>query len=94
MIKKYFQPEIPLFTKLLAPGLGLAEEPDHKFSDRESFGTNRCQIIANGLIKAWSKGDESPKTRISEIYQQFTELGIDIQRAYLNARSEDIYTKI
>jgi hypothetical protein len=36
--QSYFQPEVPLFTMQLAPGLGLAEEPDQKFADRESFG--------------------------------------------------------
>jgi hypothetical protein len=46
----HFQSEIPLFPKLLAPGLGLAEEPDYKFAAQESFGMNRCQIVANGLL--------------------------------------------
>ena len=27
----HFQPEVPLFTKVLAPGLALAEEPEQKF---------------------------------------------------------------
>ena len=88
----HFQPEIPLFTKQLAPGLGLAEEPDCKFGHQESFGMNRCQIIANGLLEAWDKGDESPDSRMNAIIQHFFLLGLDWQRAYLNASSEDIYT--
>ncbi len=90
----HFQPEIPLFTKQLAPGLGLAEEPDCKFGHQESFGRNRCQIIANGLMEAWHKGDESPHSRMHAIVQHFSLLGIDWQRAYLNASSEDIYTPL
>ncbi|MBD2002736.1 MULTISPECIES: T3SS effector HopA1 family protein [Cyanophyceae] len=90
----HFQPEIPLFTKLLAPGLGLAEEPDCKFAAQESFGMNRCQIVANGLLEAWHKGDDSSEGRISAVFQHFSLLGIDWQRSYLNANSENIYTPL
>ena len=47
-----FKSEVPLFTMQLLPGLGLAEEPDQKFGVHESFGMNRCQIVANGLLEA------------------------------------------
>ncbi len=87
----HFQAEVPLFTKFLAPGLGLAEEPDRKFSSQESFGLNRCQIIANALLQAQQKGDASPEARLRAIIQQFSVLGLDLNRTYLNANSEDIY---
>ncbi|XHR81064.1 MAG: T3SS effector HopA1 family protein [Gloeotrichia echinulata GP01] len=87
----HFNSEIPLFTKQLAPGLGLAEEPDQKFAEKESFGMNRCQIIANGLLTAWHQGDDSPDGRMQAIFDQFSRLGIDLQRSYLNANSQDIY---
>ncbi|MBH8562113.1 hypothetical protein I8748_07980 [Nostoc sp. CENA67] len=87
-----FQPEVPLFTKQLAPGLAIAEEPNQKFAQKESFGTNRCQIVAKGLLEAWAKGDNSPSVRLAEILQQFSLLQIELQRPYLNANSEDIYT--
>jgi len=90
----HFRTEVPLFTKLLAPGLALAEEPDCKFAAVESFGMNRCQIVANGLLEARAKGDESPETRMTSIRQHFSLLGIDWQRSYLNANSEDIYTPL
>ncbi|MEQ9233139.1 T3SS effector HopA1 family protein [Coleofasciculus sp. E2-BRE-01] len=89
----YFQDEVPLFTMQLAPGLGLAEEPDQKFAQKESFGMNRCQIVANGLLEAWYQGDESPEGRMKAILQQFSLLGIDWRRSYLNANSEDIYLR-
>jgi hypothetical protein len=90
----HFRTEVPLFTKLLAPGLALAEEPDCKFAAVESFGMNRCQIVANGLLEARQNGDESPETRMISIRQHFSLLGIDWQRSYLNANSEDIYTPL
>ncbi len=89
--QSYFQPEVPLFTMQLAPGLGLAEEPDQKFGIQESFGMNRCQIVANGLLEAWYEGDNSIEGRMRAIIEQFSRLGIDLQHPYVNANSEDIY---
>ncbi|MFN6567328.1 T3SS effector HopA1 family protein [Dendronalium sp. ChiSLP03b] len=90
----HFQPELPLFTKFLAPGLGLAEEPDSNASIKERFGTHRCQIVADGLLDAWHKGDNSIEGRMMSIYQRFSMLGIELQHPYLNANSEDIYTTL
>ncbi|NJK55216.1 MAG: hypothetical protein HC939_04140 [Pleurocapsa sp. SU_5_0] len=92
--QEHFQPEIPLFTKQLAPGLALAEEPDHKFSSKDSFGTNRCQIIANGLLAANQEENNTPENRLNAIAKQFDLLGIELERCYLNANSEDIYTPL
>lgn len=87
----HFKSEIPLFAMQLAPGLGLAEEPDQKFVEQESFGMNRCQIVANGLLETWHQGDNSLEGRMKAILGQFSYLGIDLQRTHLNANSEDIY---
>ena len=89
--KQHFKSEVPLFTKQLAVGLGLAEEPDQKFASGESFGMNRCQIVANGLLEAWHQRDDSTEGRMKAIAQQFSVMGIDLQHPYLNAGSEDIY---
>ncbi|MDJ0732608.1 MAG: T3SS effector HopA1 family protein [Nostocaceae cyanobacterium] len=88
----HFKPKIPLFTMQLAPGLGLAEEPNQKFATQESFGMNRCQIVANGLLTAWKQGENSSDGRMKAILEQFDLLGIDLQHVYLNANSENIYT--
>lgn len=92
--KTHFQPQVPLFTKLLAPGLALAEEPSHKFAELESFGMNRCLIVANALLEAWQQRDESTEARMNRIYNHFYLLRIDLQCPYLNATSEDIYTPL
>jgi HopA1 effector protein family len=89
--KSDFKPEIPLFTKFLAPGLSLAEEPSQKFAAQDNFGMNRCQIIASSLLSAWQKGDNSSEEKMKAIAQHFTELNIDLQRPYLNPYSKDIY---
>ncbi len=92
--QQHFRPETPLFTKLLAPGLALAEEPMHKFAVQESFGQNRCRIVANGLLKALEQGDTNPEARLSAIVDQFSLLKIDLQAPYLNPGSEDIYLEL
>ena len=92
--REYFYREIPLFTKFLAPGLGLAEQPDFKFSPQESFGTNRCQMIALGLLEAWQKKDVSPKSRMASILKYFAMFRVNLQRPYLNSDSEDIYSPL
>ncbi|MEA5618827.1 T3SS effector HopA1 family protein [Cronbergia sp. UHCC 0137] len=92
--QSYFLENVPLFTKLLAPGLACAEEPQKKFTQQESFGTNRCQIIANGLINAWHQGNDTPEGRMMSIFQSFLSEGISLKYPYLNANSEDIYTPL
>jgi HopA1 effector protein family len=89
--QSHFQPEIPLFTKFLAPGLSLAEEPNHKFAAQESFGLNRCQIVANALLEAWEKGKNAIEERIQIIDEHFAQHSVDVHRPYLNPASEDIY---
>lgn len=88
----HFGEEVPLFTKLLAPGLALAEEPNSRFSDKESFGLNRCRIVTNGLLEAWQQGNESAENRMRLIFKHFAIQGLELQRSYLNPGSEDIYT--
>ena len=89
--QSHFKAEVPLFTLQLAPGLALAEEPDNKFAERESFGMNRCQIIANGLLEAWDRGKNSPDEKMQCILEQFSISGIDPNRTYINGNSQDIY---
>jgi hypothetical protein len=92
--KLHFQPHVPLFTKVLAPGIALAEAPEKKFKHRENFGNNRCKIVATGLLEAHKKGDESLEARMTAILKHFDLLGIDLERPYLNPNSEDIYTPL
>lgn len=92
--QSYFRSEIPLFTKFLAPGLSLAEEPTQKFAAQETFGMNRCQIVANALLEAWQKGKNAVEERMKTINQHFQSHSIDLQRPYLNPTSKDIYSPL
>ncbi len=92
--KLHFQAHVPIFTKVLAPGLSLAERPKNEFRFLEGFGMNRCKIVANALLEAHQQGDQSPEARMKYITQHFERLGIDLERPYLNPGSEDIYTPL
>ncbi len=92
--QSHFEEQVPLFTKMVAPGIAIAEEPDRKFADKESFGTNRCQIVANALLEAWHQGNDTPAGRIKSILRHFSLCKIELQRPYLNANSDDIYTSL
>jgi HopA1 effector protein family len=87
----YFQPEIPLFTKLLAPGVALAEEPEEKFFDQEDFGQNRCQVMANALMETRQQGSETVEKRMEAIINHFSLHEISLEHPYLNPTSKDIY---
>lgn len=87
----HFREEVPLFTKKLMPGLGLAEQPKNQSGVSESFGENRCQIVANGLLEATQKKKTSTAGKIQAICQQFANAKIDLFYPYLNSDSEDIY---
>jgi hypothetical protein len=87
----HFREQMLLFTKFLAPGLALAEEPNNKFTAKESFGLNRCQIVAYSLLEAWQQGDESTENRMALIMKQFALQGIELHCPYLNYNSQDIY---
>jgi HopA1 effector protein family len=91
---QYFQPETPLFTKSIASGLAIAEEPDLRFAESESFGMNRCQIIADGLIDADLRGEIDPQLKLDAIVQSFDRVGIDLTAPFLNPGSVDIYASL
>jgi hypothetical protein len=93
--KSQFAPEVPIFTKMIAPGIGLGEHPTKlQFRPQQGFGQNRCEIVANALLEAHQNGDESPEARMQYITQHFERLEIDLERPYLNPGSEDVYTPL
>jgi Lanthionine synthetase C-like protein/HopA1 effector protein family len=79
---------VPAFTKQLAPGLGLAEDP----GEGDSFGLNRCGLVAEGLIRAYEAGSHPPGARLEAVADRFTEVGLSLDQPYLSPNSTDIYT--
>lgn len=79
--------EIPALTKPLASGIGLAEDP----GQGESFGQNRCQLLAEGMIRAHEQGKKSAKERLQAVADRFAEDGISLEAPFLNPGSSDDY---
>jgi len=86
-VTQHMRPETPLFTKRLALGLGLAEEP----RTGESFGMHRCRLVAEGMWAAFKEGDNSEHGRLRRVMANFAQSGVDVEHPYLNARSTDVY---
>jgi hypothetical protein len=86
-LKAFLRPETPLFTRKLAPGLAFAEDP----GNGESFGMNRCRILAEGICRAASKGLSKEGERMQEVARHFAQYGLSFDRIHLNAQSADFY---
>lgn len=89
--QSYFQSTIPLFTKYLADGVGLAERP---FSHDDAVKTRSqycLQLVAQGLLDAWKANQPTPAMKLQQIRDRFTDAGIKLAQPYLNPDSPDIY---
>jgi hypothetical protein len=76
-----------MFTKVLAPGVGLAEDPGRN----ESFGQHRCGILADGMIRAYERGAKSIGERLDIVTECYVSSGIQLNEPYLNPSSTDVY---
>ncbi|MFM2304665.1 MAG: hypothetical protein RLZZ135_2077 [Cyanobacteriota bacterium] len=82
-----FSPDVPLFTKQLAPGLGIAEIS----TSPGSFGMQRCELLAMGLLAAMDRGQTLAADKLNTIRQQFATAGIDGLKPHLNPDALDCY---
>jgi hypothetical protein len=80
------KPGIPLFTHQLREGIGVAEDP----GDRRSFGLNRCQLLAQGIVTAWTNGQSGPDAQLDAVRRCFAAKQLDFDRPHLNAGSADL----
>ena len=78
------QEGVPLFSKRLGQGVGLAEDP----GNGESFGQSRTRMLAEALVAAWRNGNAA----MNAIQDHFASQGIELQTAYLNGGSCDWYS--
>ncbi|MEV4457143.1 T3SS effector HopA1 family protein [Microbispora sp. NPDC049633] len=79
-----FRDDHPCFALRLARGFSFAQEPEIE-GQRTSFGLHRCQLVAEGLVRAYEEGRHSPRERFLSIKERYVEEGLDIRRPYLNA---------
>jgi hypothetical protein len=73
------RPDTPLFTRTLAPGLALADDP----GTVESFGQQRCRLLTEALWRAHETGSPPGAARLEAVCAHFAQAGIDLQRPHL-----------
>ena len=86
-VRDGLRPEVPLFTKRLAPGLGLAEDPRNGMS----FGQHRCHLVAHALWRAFERGAATREARAESLASTYREAGLDPLRPYLEPHAPDVY---
>jgi hypothetical protein len=81
------QERTPAFTKKLWPGIGLAEQP----ASGDSFGTDRCRLLAEGIVEAHDRGARRSHERLAVVAAHFASRGVDLEAPYLEPGSDDRY---
>jgi hypothetical protein len=87
-IRGGLRPEVPLFTKRLASGLGLAEDPCNGLS----FGQHRCRLVAGALWFAFEKGETGRDARAAVLADWLGKAGLEPLHPYLDPGSTDTYS--
>ncbi len=85
--RTWLNPDVPMFTRKLAPGIGFAENP---FSPTESFGTLRCKIIAQGILDAWNE-KKTKEVWMDFILKNIRKNYLLLEAFYLNPNSKYPY---
>ena len=81
----------PAFTFELAAGISAADDPG--LTD-ESFGSNRCAVVAEGLVRAYEKGLEAADARVDAVEACLVEHGIRPEAPYLGDGLDDPYAAL
>ncbi|WP_116947187.1 T3SS effector HopA1 family protein [Jiangella endophytica] len=71
------RPAVPAFTRTVAPGLAIADEPGGALS----FGQHRCLLLVRGVLAAGT--DASVEERWDRVRTAFGEAGLDPARPHL-----------
>jgi len=86
-VAEFLDEEVPLFSKAVARGVGVAEDP----GTGESFGQSRCRCLAQGIWDCYLRGEQSPGERADEFRRLLVSKRIDPEHPHLNAGSLDWY---
>jgi len=78
---------VPMFTKRLRAGVGLAEDP----GNGESFGMHRCRLTAEGIVDAWQQNHMGPEAWLQAVDARFTLNGLKLNYPYLGPGSIECF---
>ncbi len=81
------QAGVPLFCKTLAPGIGLAEDPGWN----TSFGLHRCTLLAETILDAWKRGEQTVEARMRAFKKRLEANGLHFEQPYLSPGSLDVF---
>jgi HopA1 effector protein family len=90
LLAEHLSDDVPLCSKRLARGVGLAEEP----LTGESFGLHRCRLIAEAVVCARLRGVQSVDAGWSALCEHFAERGHSVVQPWLNPGSSDTYAEL
>lgn len=79
-VRGALMPGAPIFTKRLAPGLALAEDP----GTGESFGMQRCRLLAGAILAV-------EELTLDGVIRQLELAGVRVDSPYLSPGSVDQY---
>ena len=85
-LARQLRPQVPLFSKPLRLGIGLAEDP----GNGESFGMHRCRLVAEALVTAWQRGEHGLAGRRAVVAERFAAAGMSFERPHLNPGSAEL----
>lgn len=89
-VAEHLRPGAPALTKPLGEGIGVAEDPP----DGDSFGMDRCGLLAEAMVRSFERGRETREERLALAEETFGERGVDLGHPYLNAGSTDEYEQL
>lgn len=85
-IASQLRPTTPFFSRRVQDGVGLAEDPN----TGESFGMHRCRMVAEGIVDAWMRSDQSVEGRLAAITARFAANGCNLNLPHLSPGSADL----
>jgi hypothetical protein len=78
---------VPAFTKPVAPGVAVAENP----SEGTSFGWHRCGLLAEAIVDGHERRLGTIERRVDVVGERFAEAGLSLDTPYLNPGATDRY---
>ncbi|GHB50303.1 hypothetical protein GCM10007094_44470 [Pseudovibrio japonicus] len=83
-------PGIPMLTKRIANGIGMADNPITDHRDPVSFGSHRCRLIARAMTDAF----HTKKPELEAVLAAFKAEGLDPEKPYLGSDGLDEFDLI
>ncbi len=76
---------VPLFTRKIHAGVGVADDP----GGGRSFGEDRCRLLATALLDVRDAGQTDPDAFLAAVDRRFLWKGLSLKRPYLNPNRSD-----